>query len=149
MFTVELLGKPQRKRAHKSTRYGGYFDPDKQIKDNLSEWIQLNCPLPERPMEGPLLLELSAYFNVPKSLSKKEREKRLNGRYAYQVSIDTDNIVKLYQDILNHGLLENRIMCNDRQICVHLLRKLWTDIDERIVITIKELTDFHFLSKVL
>jgi Holliday junction resolvase RusA-like endonuclease len=139
MFTCTLYGKPLRKRAHKSTRYGGYFDPDSKIKQQLSDYINETCVLPNTPMEGALKIELIAYFKVPKSVNKVEKEKRLANLWASEIRIDLDNSVKLYADTLQYGALEGKIFFDDHQFCEYNLKKYWSETEEYVKIIISKL----------
>ena len=52
-------------------------------------------------IEGPCVLRIDAYFEVPKSKSKRFREAALNGTERPTKKPDIDNIVKAIQDALN------------------------------------------------
>ena len=52
-------------------------------------------------IEGPCCLSIYAYFEVPKSKSKKFREAALNGLEYPTKKPDIDNIIKAIQDALN------------------------------------------------
>ena len=52
-------------------------------------------------IEGPCCLSIDAYFEVPKSKSKKFREAALSGLEYPTKKPDIDNIIKAIQDALN------------------------------------------------
>ncbi len=138
-WECSIKGKPQRKRSHMTTRSGHYFDPDRVIKQQLSDWIFENIKLPEHPFNGPVEFQITSYFSLPKSLSKNEKEQRLSEKYCWQKKIDTDNISKLHKDILCYGQLEGKIMVDDKLICLTKEEKLWTDYEEQVDILIRGL----------
>ncbi len=138
-----IPGKPQRKRAHKTTRAGHYFDPDTKIKEQLSDWILENIELPNKPFEGPIEIVITSFFQLPKGLSNLEKFKRLHERYCWQKKIDTDNISKLHKDILCYGQLEGKIMTDDKLICLTIEEKFWTDGEENVQIRIKPLGAYN------
>jgi Holliday junction resolvase RusA-like endonuclease len=135
------MGKPLRKRAHKSFGRNRIVDPDRSIKQQLSDYINENYNLNEScfPMTGALSIHLVAYFKIPKSCSKKEKADRLSHGWAHDVRIDMDNCVKLYADILQFGSLEGKIFFDDHQFCKYSLEKVWTEQEERVSIVIKNL----------
>ena len=140
-FQFILMGKPLRKRAHKSFGGNRIVDPDRLIKQQLSDYIYENYNLNEScfPMTGALEITLIAHFNVPKSCSKKEKAQRLENYWAHEIRMDMDNCVKLYADILQFGALEGKIFLDDHQFCKYNLQKVWIDGDEKVSIVIKPL----------
>ncbi len=138
-WQCEIPGKPQRKRAHRTNKFGHYFDPDRAIKQQLSDWILENIALPEKPLDGPLKMVIDSFFEIPKSLPKAEKQKRLEVSYCWEKKIDTDNISKLHKDILCYGQLEGKIMLDDKLICITEERKYWTDGAEKVLISIESL----------
>lgn len=139
MWECLLYGKPLQKRAHRTTRIGHYFDPDAPIKRQLSTWISENITLPDKPFDGPVEITISSWFQLPAGLPKAEKQKRLSEKRCWQKKIDRDNIAKIYQDILCFGLLEGKIMTDDKIICAGHDYKFWTDDQEKVIINIKSL----------
>lgn len=139
IWSCTLYGKPLQKRAHKTTRFNHYYDPDAPIKRQLSSWISENIQLPEKPFDGPVEITINSWFQLPTSISKAEKSTRLKGRYCWQKKIDRDNIAKIYQDILCHGQLEGKIMVDDKIICAGHDYKYWTENEEKVIITLVSL----------
>lgn len=56
---------------------------------------------PERPYEGPILLGVRAYMEIPKSKSKRFRSEALEGQIRPVGKPDLSNIVKHIEDVAN------------------------------------------------
>lgn len=54
-----------------------------------------------KPMDGPLVLRIKAYFPIPQSKSKREKALMLEGKIKPTCRPDVDNIVKAVLDALN------------------------------------------------
>lgn len=54
-----------------------------------------------KPLEGQLSLKVTFYRNIQKSISKKERAKRLSGEHRPTVKPDASNYLKSFEDALN------------------------------------------------
>ena len=52
-------------------------------------------------LEGPISAKITAYFQIPKSTSKKNREKMIEGTIPHTKKIDADNLAKAILDSLN------------------------------------------------
>lgn len=102
-ISFEVIGKPQGKAAtrsfynRKAERLMHY--PDKrdlsyrgQIQD---AWLRVQ-PEGWKPVTGPIFLYLQAFFEVPKSWSKKKRVTAL----WYSGKPDSGNILKAFEDAL-------------------------------------------------
>lgn len=57
--------------------------------------------LGQKPLDGPLQVKIAFYRPVQKSISKKERLRRLNSVTLPAVKADIDNYVKAFLDALN------------------------------------------------
>lgn len=137
-WTLILDGKILRKRAHLTTSKGIIFDPDQKIKIQISDYIFESKLYPEKPFKGAVKVTYNCYFKLPKSLSKSEKEQRLNGLWAPEVRRDGDNIAKLYNDILQFGSLEGLIFIDDKYIVDLNVKKLYAE-EEFIEIIIEEI----------
>ena len=116
-----------------------FYDPQREYKAATSDYIYYTKQYPKEPFKGPLGLDLYVLRPIPRSYTKKRQRDYLEGKFAWQVKIDLDNIVKLYQDILNFGELNGRIFSDDSTISKERLIKLWTPNSPKIVINIEEL----------
>ena len=137
-FTLILDGKILRKRAHMTTKNGFIFDPDSKYKIELSDYLYENKLYPETPFQEGLKVTYECYFKLPKSLTKKESEERLERGWAYEVRKDCDNIAKIYNDIFQYGMLEGKFFKDDHFIVELVVKKLYSDKDEFIIVTFEE-----------
>ncbi|WP_289687692.1 RusA family crossover junction endodeoxyribonuclease [Faecalibaculum rodentium] len=73
-------------------------------------------------LEGPLSAEISAYFTIPKSASKKKRQQMLDGELHPTKKPDTDNLAKIVLDALN-GIA----YADDKDIVRLNVKKIWSE----------------------
>lgn len=81
-----------------------------------------------RPAEGSVSLTVTAFFKLPDSISKKERDRRLS--IGHTQKPDCDNIVKI-MDGLN-GIA----YYDDAQVTEMSCSKQWTEQEEKLVVLI-------------
>lgn len=104
-FTVE--GQPQRKQRPKFRRRGNFVqtytpketvDYEKKIveayKEQIGDYMAFSG-------EEPLRVHIEAYFEIPKSLSKRKRQMAIENLILPHNSIDVDNTAKVVLDALN------------------------------------------------
>jgi Holliday junction resolvase RusA-like endonuclease len=58
---------------------------------------------PEKPLDGPLVLEFIAGMPIPASTSKKQREAMLRGEIAHTKKPDLDNMAKQLKDAMTRA----------------------------------------------
>lgn len=80
----------------------------------------------------PLRLDVTFFKEIPKSYSKKKRDK-MDGTYV-SVTPDLDNLEKAIYDSLNE-----RVWKDDCQIVEHTTRKVWVKNEPSIVLKIERL----------
>lgn len=73
-------------------------------------------------IEGPVLVRMTARFEVPKSASKKKREAMLSGAIRPTKKPDTDNIAKI-KDALN-GV----VWRDDAQVVTETITKIFSEV---------------------
>lgn len=101
-FTVD--GQPQGKARPRFFR-GHAYTPQKTR--DYEEYIALCAKQASTGLlEGPLLVEIKAYFQVPRSWPQKRKEMALGGEIRPTGRPDTDNIAKVALDSCN-GILWN------------------------------------------
>lgn len=109
------------------------YDPEK-VKKFKKELSQLaRSQYKDDPLDGMLEVDVWFYRPVQKSLSKKERTRRLSGAHRPTVKPDLDNYIKSTLDALN-GIL----WIDDSHIVDLHAHKRYSD-RPRIEITVKEL----------
>lgn len=103
----EIPGSPIGQGRPKFSTINGHakaYDPEKSR--NYKAYVRLLATQAMKDsgftmIEGPCSLDILAFFEVPKSKSKKFREAALEGRERPTKKPDIDNIVKALQDALN------------------------------------------------
>ena len=123
-FTIP--GKAIAKQSFRYTRDGRKYT-DKEVK-GYANWVRLCFEraypehLPLMFFEKPLKVHIQAYFEIPKSYSKKKREMCLAGLIRPTVKPDTDNISKNIKDALN-GIAYP----DDKQVVSETIEKFYDD----------------------
>ncbi|MGK4033850.1 RusA family crossover junction endodeoxyribonuclease [Pediococcus acidilactici] len=107
MIRIEVPGEPVPQGRPRFSGRGGFvrsYDPpkSKEYKKHVKEEVQQQYH--GKPLEGQLLVELSVYRPIQKSISKKERDMRLLGFHRPIVKGDIDNYFKAVTDACT-GLL--------------------------------------------
>ena len=103
----EILGSPIGQGRPKFSTINGHakaYDPEKSR--NYKAYVRLLATQAMKDsgftmIKGPCVLRIDAYFEVPKSKSKKFREAALSGLEYPTKKPDIDNIIKAIQDALN------------------------------------------------
>lgn len=83
------------------------------------------------PDDSMLDMRIKAYYSIPKSKSKKQREAMLNGKIRPTKKPDMDNVVKIITDALNQVAYRD-----DAQIVDCQCRKFYSD-NPRVEVMIK------------
>lgn len=86
-----------------------------------------------RPIEGRAKVTITAYFEIPKSTSKAQKEQMILNQISPTKKPDIDNIVKIVLDAMNKFAFKD-----DTQIAKLEVEKLYIDGDEKLVIKIEE-----------
>ena len=96
-----IQGKVQAKQR---PRFNGKFAYTPRETVAYENWVK-TCYLEkykgQRPLEKPLKVKIIAYYDIPKSTSKKKQQQMLNNEIFPTVKPDTDNIAKSILDSLN------------------------------------------------
>lgn len=108
---------------------------------NYANWVK-QCFINEYPSHNPMIFEgkqlaikTIAYFQIPKSKSKKFKEQALKGERRPITKPDTDNIAKNIKDALNKIAFPD-----DSQIVLEIIEKRYGEIP-RAEVYIKEIND--------
>lgn len=134
MIEFEIIGKIQPKQRPRFKRCGAYIqtytpqptlDYQKLVADS---YLENNS---DTKLTGALIMTIDAYFNVPKSYSKKKKA-MLMGKPNLQHNGDVDNIAKSILDGLNGIAYDDDTIIYD----LHT-RKFYSDNDiERVEVKI-------------
>ena len=107
VLSFEIPGQPIGQGRPKFSTINGHaraYDPEKSR--NYKAYVKLLATQAMKDsgftmIEGPCCLSINAYFEVPKSKSKKFREAALNGLEYPTKKPDLSNIIKGIEDALN------------------------------------------------
>ena len=106
MIRFIVDGQPQRKQRPRFSRASGFvrtYTPTETV--NYENWIKLCYKNQIGDMafkdDDPLRVSIIAYYQVPKSWSKKKTEQALADEIKPANSIDVDNTAKVILDALN------------------------------------------------
>ena len=84
------------------------------------------------PLEGRICVSVKAFVEVPKSASKKDKEKMLSGNISPTKKPDIDNIAKIVLDALNKLAFKD-----DNQVTKLVVEKIYSE-EEKIYVKIEE-----------
>jgi Holliday junction resolvase RusA-like endonuclease len=87
---------------------------------------------PSQPYEGPIMMQIDVYKQIPKSMPKYKRELALEGKLRPTTKPDTSNYAKGIEDALN-GIIYK----DDSQIVSSVINKFYSETP-RVDITVCE-----------
>ena len=131
-FAFEIPGKPMGKGR---PRFGGGRTYTPAATLNAEQWVKHHAlQAGVTPIEGPVLLDITAVASIPKSWTKKRRAEALATGWDTRKP-DADNIAKLIADSLN-GIA----WADDAQVarCV-VDKRLSVDGSEKVVVIVRAL----------
>lgn len=129
---LTILGEPCAKQRPRLGK-GFTYTPEKTV--NYETLVkQLYILQQKERLEGALKLTVNAFFSIPKSTSKKNKEKMLQGEIRPTKKPDWDNVGKIISDALNEMAYKD-----DCQIVDATVRKWYSD-NPRVEVEITELT---------
>lgn len=101
IISLYIDGKVQAKQRPRLSRYGTYTPAETK---NYENWVKL-CFINKypnfKPLEKALRVNIFAYYEIPRSTSKKRKLDMLNDNIRPTIKPDTDNIAKSILDSLN------------------------------------------------
>lgn len=126
----EIMGKA---RPRMNTRTGRAYTPTntKNYEYFLRQWFIREYPN-FKPIEGRVKVEIVAYFDIPRSTSKKREAEMLADNISPTKKPDADNIVKIVLDAMNKFAY-----LDDTQVTHCTVVKKYA-ITPKIVVTIEE-----------
>ena len=134
-FTV--LGEPTGKGRPKFNSYTrSAYTPKKTV--NYETWVKMEycrqCNNQKFPDDAMIEMEITAYYQIAKSDSKKRKQMKLDNMIRPTKKPDMDNIVKIIADPLN-GIAYH----DDSQIVNCSIKKFFSD-QPRVEVKIKQLS---------
>ena len=120
MSTFWIDGAPTGKARPRVTRLGTFNTEATTLYENLVKIsYRQQC---KEFFEGPLIVTITACFDIPKSVSKKQRALMLDGHIFPTKKPDIDNIAKIILDALNKIAYED-----DTQVIWLAVRKKYEE----------------------
>ncbi|MBI0032746.1 RusA family crossover junction endodeoxyribonuclease [Lactobacillus sp. M0396] len=119
-----VLGEPQGKARPRFARRGKFvstYTPsttqkyEEQVRYSALAVRQKNGIT--KPISADISLGIKAYFKIPKTYSKKRKERCLNGEERPSKKPDSDNIAKIILDGLNPKMKLDHVQ--HKAVCVH------------------------------
>lgn len=135
MINFSIPGEPKGKGRPKFVRSTGIAFTPKETA-NYENWVKcrfLETKQEKIPGNVALGASITAFFQIPKSASKKDRMRMQCGAILPMKKPDADNIVKIILDSLN-GLAYD----DDKQVCEVWFHKFYHD-EPRVDVQIKVL----------
>lgn len=141
-ISFTIMGEPTGKGRPKFSRQGNFvkaYTPEKTEK--YEHWVKLSYiekygNKKSFADDAPLYVYIDAYYNIPKSVSKKKAAMMMRGDILPTKKPDCDNIIKIILDALN-GLAYK----DDQQVAKVSVAKRYvysTDSDARVEVYISD-----------
>ena len=131
MIQFKIPGTPVGKQRPRVTRHGTYTPQKTADYEKLVQDIYRINKFPK--LEGYLSMSVSAYYPIPKSTSKVEREKMIKGILLPDKKPDVDNVLKCICDALNKVAYDD-----DKQIISMNIVKYYSE-NPCVVIRLEEI----------
>ena len=134
IYEFEMYGSIVGKaRPRMNTRTGRAYTPTKTklYEYALRQWFLREYPN-FKPIESRVKVAIIAYFEIPKSTSKKKEAEMLNGNISSTKKPDADNIIKIVLDGMNKFAFKD-----DTQVTKLEIEKKY-DVKPRIYVKIEE-----------
>jgi len=136
-ISFTALGKPQGKaRPRFCRRYGKTFTftPKKTVQYERNVRTSYKSIIRHKfEPKVPLQAEITAFYKIPQSASKKAKKKMLNGELLPTIKPDADNVIKIIFDALNRVCYHD-----DSQICKIIFEKKFSE-NPRVTVKIAEI----------
>ncbi len=134
IYEFEVIGDIKGKaRPRVNTYTCQVYTPNntKDYEELIKQYFQIKYPR-YVPFENRVSVKIMAYFKVPKTTSKKDKELISEGRLSPTKKPDIDNIVKIILDALNKMAFKD-----DNQITKLEVEKVYGE-EEKVYVRIEE-----------
>ena len=132
----DIPGTPRGKQRPRVVRQNGRtisFTPDQTVQyENLVRWCYKTAEGKRFPDDAALKVIINAFYEIPKSVSKKKRQQMINGEIRPTKKPDADNVAKIVCDSLN-GIAYR----DDAQIVTCIIKK-WYSEEPSVSVEIEE-----------
>jgi putative phage endonuclease len=134
-YEFEVEGKIVGKERPRVNMYSGNVYTPTKTKDyeTLIQQAFLIKYRKQPRIEGRLSVSIIAFFKIPTSIKKSDRELMINDVISPTKKPDVDNIAKVVLDGLN-----NFVFKDDNQVSKIFVEKKYTDDTEKIFISVEE-----------
>ena len=124
-----IPGKPLGKQRPRVLKTGIAYTPKETVNyETFVKTLYLEQHAGKKPFEGPVSMLISAFYQIPKSASKRRREAMARHLIPPTTRPDLDNIAKIIMDALAGIAYED-----DKQITSCSINKLYSDEPKVIV----------------
>lgn len=137
MIDLCIIVDPVAKGRPRFSNFRGFvrtYTPQKTLDFEQEVKKQLLEQYKGLPLNGALKMEITFYFGIPKSYSRKKIKELEKNLFLHTNKPDVDNLIKSFCDASN-GILWD----DDKQVCIIKASKLWTNTQPRISVSIEEL----------
>ena len=101
MISFIIYGDPIAKGRARVTKKGYAYTPQKtQVAEQSFQYQSLKHR-PDKPLNGPIFIDLVFYRSIPRSFSKKKRTLAILEAIIPTTRPDLDNLTKLVKDAMN------------------------------------------------
>ena len=132
--SIVIPGKPLGKQRPRVLKSGITYTPKKTVNyETFVKMMYLEKYAGEKPFEGPVSMLVSAFYQIPKSASKRRREAMARHDMPPTTRPDIDNIAKIIMDALAGIAYED-----DKQVTSCAVNKLYSYEPKVVVYLIGE-----------
>ena len=134
MYEFEVIGDIKGKARPRVNTYTCQVYTPNTTKDDeelIKQYFKIKYPR-YVPLENRVSVKIIAYFKMPKTTSKKDKDLILDGKLSPTKKPDIDNIVKIILDALNKMAFKD-----DNQITKLEVEKVYSE-EEKIYIKVEE-----------
>lgn len=140
MIYFEIPGEPQGKARARTVKGHSYTPQKTVLYENLIKTCFLAAENKETYFDKePIEMYINALYPIPKSTTKKDRERIARKELFPTKKPDADNIAKVVCDALN-GIAYH----DDTQIVKLTIRKLYTDKEPGVTVSMGVYEDWPF-----
>ena len=120
---IIIPGRPIAKSRPRFARRGKFVTTysDQETEEGKVLW-EIRQQRPEKRFRGSISVDLWFGMPIPKSTSKKQRERMKKGFVRHIKKPDIDNLIKFYLDVMNDEVFDD-----DKQIVVISAEKEYSD----------------------
>lgn len=137
-FTVpgEPKGKARPRVVHNGNFTRAYTPKDTMSYETYVKWIYTSTQEPVK-LSGQIEASIKAYYQIPKSMSKKDRKLAEEGKLRPTKKPDADNIAKIILDSLNGIAYKD----DSQAVDVYISKYYAEDENPRVEVALRELEE--------